>query len=214
MKTGDICRGPPRLSWPLLSSVAKAGGSPAEQAAGKRGGSGFMAATGSPWPSLLLTTSEMTQLCWFLGGVKPKQNMCVVPQKAGRLVSHPSLPFPKRGTLSGGSALQVRAGLAWGWTRQAHEAGLPPPSLWLFPGVLSHCVAGSVLSGLQGSPGGANCRSLWGQRLGSPTSPPQSFWGFRLCIRKNWGWERKEIFFFLMMYFEMTRILSLLKCQT
>lgn len=186
MKTGDICRGPSTAVLATAFLSGKSWGTPAEQAPGRRGRSGFTAAPGSPWPPLLLAASVTSQLCWLLGGVKPKQNMCVEPQKAGRLVSRPTLPSPKSGPLSGGAPASAEQG----WPGHGRCGRRTPAFLPL------RCGCSRRATGASAPPKERTADLYGGQRMGSPTSPPPSFWEFHLCIRKNWGWGRKELLFF------------------
>lgn len=169
----------------------KSWGTPAEQAPGRRGRSGFTAAPGPLAPRRLCDVSALLVAGW---GEAKAEHVCGTP-KGWEAGQPPHSPLPEERPPFGGSAVQRRAGLAWAWTLWAQDAGLPA-------------------TGASAPPKERTADLYGGQRMGSPTSPPPSSWEFHLCIRKNWGWGRKEFVFFFLMYFEMTRILSLLKCQT
>lgn len=86
--------------------------------------------------SLVSSCLYITQLCWSLGGVKPKWSLPVVSQKAEEAGCLPHPPFPARGTLTSWKVPSGWPVLAWrmGWCRQ-HEAVLPSPFMRLFSGI-------------------------------------------------------------------------------
>lgn len=172
----------------------KSWGTPAEQAPRRRGRSGFTAAPGSPWPPLLLAASVTSQLCWLLGGVKPKQNMCAEPQKAGRLVSRPTLPSPKSGPLSGGAPSSAEQG----WPGHGRCGRRTPAFLPL----------GRQL------PQRSELPIFTGDREWGPLRRHLRLPGSFISALGRIGGGEERSFWFFLMYFEMTRILSLLKCQT
>lgn len=144
----------------------KSWGTPAEQAPGRRGRSGFTAAPGSPRPPCSSRLCDVSALLVAGWGEAEAEHVCGTP-KGWEAGQPPHSPLPEERPPFGGSAVQRRAGLAWAWTLWVHDAGLPAPALRLLPprhwGV--------------SSPKGANCRSLRGTENGVPYVATSVFLG-------------------------------------